>query len=99
MASYTHQYDTEGMRGKANEIKTLSSEYEQLMKRFSDLVNNLDQVWNAPATKTFQASFAEFQGTFNNFQSRMMNYSNELTNAANAQDEKNANDATRAGNL
>lgn len=96
MAGYTQQYDTDGMRMKANEIKTLSTEYEQLMAKLTNLVNNLDQVWNAPATKTFQASYAEFQGTFQKFQSKMMDYSNEITLAANSQDEKNAQDDQRA---
>ena len=58
MAGYTQQYDTDGMRMKANEIKTLSTEYEQVMAKLTTLVNNLDQVGNAPATKTFQASYA-----------------------------------------
>ena len=96
MASYTQQYDTDGMRAKANEIKTLSTEYEQVMAKLTTLINNLDQVWNAPATKTFQASYAEFQATFKTFETRMMNYSNELNTAANTQDEKNANDDSRA---
>jgi len=99
MAGYTQQYDTDGMRVKAAEIKSLSGEYEQVMSRLTTLVNNLDQVWNASATKTFQSSYAEFQSTFANFAARMMNYSEELTLAANRQDEKNAEDVNRSANV
>jgi len=99
MAGYTQQYDTDGMRVKAAEIKSLSGEYEQVMSRLTTLVNNLDQVWNASATKTFQSSYAEFQSTFANFAARMMNYPEELTLAANRQDEKNAEDVNRSANV
>lgn len=99
MAGYTQQYDTDGMRVKAAEIKALSGEYEQVMSRLTTLVNNLDQVWNASATKTFQSSYAEFQATFANFAARMMNYSEELTLAANEQDQKNAEDINRAAKI
>lgn len=99
MAGYTQQYDTDGMRTKADEIKNLANEYEQIMTKLTNLVNNLDQVWNAPATKTFQSSYAEFQSTFKAFETKMMNYSNELTLAANEQDQKNAEDSQRATRL
>jgi WXG100 family type VII secretion target len=99
MASYTQQYDTDGMRAKAAEIKALSGEYEQVMSRLTTLVNNLDQVWNASATRTFQASYTEFQSTFANFAARMMNYSEELTLAANEQDQKNQADINRAARI
>ena len=99
MASYTQQYDTDGMRAKANEIKALSNEYEQVMSRLTTLVNNLDQVWNASATRTFQGSYAEFESTFKTFAARMMNYSEELTLTANNQDAKNEEDVSRAANV
>lgn len=99
MASYTQQYDTDGMRMKADEIQNLCTEYEQVMGKLTTLINNLDQVWNAPATKTFQASYAEFQSTFQNFETKMMNYSTELTRAANEQDQQNAENAQRAAGL
>ena len=35
MAGYTQQYDTDGMRAKASEIKALSGEYEQVMSRLT----------------------------------------------------------------
>ncbi len=99
MAGYTQQYDTDGMRAKAKEIEGISGEYEQVMGRLTTLINNLDQVWNAPATRTFQDSYGEFQATFKNFSSKMMNYAHELTVAANEQDQKNTEDAQRAARL
>ena len=99
MASYTQQYDTDGMRAKANEIKNMSTDYEHVMSRMTTLINNLDQVWNAPATRTFQASYAQFQSTFKNFSDKMVNYAVELELAANEQDEKNAMDQQRAAKL
>ena len=99
MAGYTQQYDTDGMRMKAEEIKNLSVEYEQVMARLTTLVNNLDQVWNAPATKTFQSSYADFQATFKGFEAKMMNYSTELNRAANEQDQQNNENAQRASTL
>ena len=99
MASYTQQYDTDGMRVKADEIRRMSTDYEQVMSRMTTLINNLDQVWNAPATRTFQESYAQFQTTFQNFSDKMVNYAVKLELAANDQDEKNALDAQRAAEL
>ncbi len=99
MAGYTQQYDTDGMRAKAGEIKTMSSNYGDLMSRMTTLINNLEQVWNAPATRTFKDSYANFQKTFQNFEEKMMSYAHELELAANEQDEKNAADTQRAARL
>jgi len=99
MAGYTHKYDTDGMRTKAQEIGKIGAEYDQTMGKLTSLVQNLQQVWDAPATRVFQDSYAEFQGTFQNFYEKMLRYADELKLAANEQDQKNADDAQRATRL
>lgn len=96
---FTHQYDIDGMRGKAEEIKHMGRDYEQLMSRMTTLINNLETVWNAPATRGFKENYEQFQRTFQNFENKMLDYAAELRRAADVQEEKDARDLQSAAKI
>lgn len=62
------------LSAKAKEVRSLKAEYDESIRRLSNLVYALDQIWTGESQKAFIQSFEEAKPVFNKFSNGIESY-------------------------
>ena len=67
---------------QANEERRLQEEHERIMRRMTNLVNSLQDVWTGAAQDELYAQFANMRPFFEKFNRSLIEYGNAMNNSA-----------------
>ena len=70
------------LRGKANEVRSLRAQHDDVIKRMRSLVNGLSDSWLGQAQSAFVSQFESMQSTFSAFSELMESYAKKMDVAA-----------------
>ncbi len=72
----------DALRGKANEVRSLRAQHDDVIKRMRSLVNGLSDSWLGQAQSAFVSQFESMQSTFSAFSELMESYAKKMDLAA-----------------
>ncbi|MBE6572791.1 MAG: WXG100 family type VII secretion target [Ruminococcaceae bacterium] len=76
------QVTPELLDSKANELRTLRSQHDEIMNKMSTLISSLSDVWKGDAQQAFVDKYDEMKGTFSNFSDLLEEYAKMMNTAA-----------------
>jgi len=67
LKSTTIQGTPEEMMARANQIRVIREQHNEIMDRFRVLITSLNEIWKGEAQDAFVAKYENMQSTFTNF--------------------------------
>lgn len=77
------QVTPELLTSKANELRNLRSQHDEIMSRMNSLITSLHEVWRGDAQEAFVEKYESMQATFNSFSELIEEYAKLMNNASN----------------
>lgn len=76
------QVTPELLEAKANEVRGLKSEHDEVMTKMKTLVHSLEEQWKGQAQEAFVEKFDSMQTTFNDFSEMLEGYASLMDTSA-----------------
>lgn len=76
------QVTPELLEAKANEVRGLKSEHDEVMTKMKSLVHSLEEQWKGEAQTAFVEKFDGMQSTFNDFSEMLEGYASLMDTSA-----------------
>ena len=76
------QVTPEVLNSKANEVRSLKSQYDDTMAKLRSLVLGLSETWKGEAQDAFVAKFESMQSSFTSFSEMLEGYAKLMDTAA-----------------
>lgn len=70
------------LESKANEVRSLKAQHDEVMTKMKNLVHSLNEQWKGEAQTAFVAKFDSMQPTFNNFSEMLEGYAKMMDTSA-----------------
>lgn len=70
------------LESKANEVRSLKAQHDEVMTKMKNLVHSLNEQWKGEAQTAFVAKFDSMQPTFNNFSDMLEGYAKMMDTSA-----------------
>ncbi len=78
----TIQITPELLMEKAQEVRSLREDHDQIMAKLSSIIMNLNEQWRGEAQDAFVAKYESMQSTFRNFSEMLEDYAALMDKAA-----------------
>lgn len=91
----TIQINSETLRAKASEVRSLKAEHDETMSKLKSLVHSLNEQWRGDAQESFVAKFDSMQSTFTNFSNLLEDYAKLMDVTANDFEQANSSVVNR----